>query len=72
MGRLIGLTPAVGIRPTGGTTTLRLRSVQGYSFLTSRSFTNEHTYDEASNRTGFTDPEGGSTAYGYDTSLLAG
>jgi len=55
MGRLIGTT-----------TTLRLRSVQGYSFLTSRSFTNAYTYDAASNRTGFTDPESGSTAYSYE------
>ena len=38
-----------------------------YSFLTSRSFTNAYTYDAASNRTGFTDPESGSTAYSYDT-----
>jgi len=38
-----------------------------YSFLTSRSFTNAYAYDAASNRTGFTDPEGGSTAYSYDT-----
>jgi YD repeat-containing protein len=56
MGRLIGTT-----------TTLRLRSVQGYSFLASRNFTNAYTYDAASNRTGFTDPESGSTAYSYDT-----
>lgn len=33
-----------------------------YGFLTSRNFTAAYTYDEASNRTGFTDPEGGSTA----------
>lgn len=38
-----------------------------YSFLTSRSFTTGYTYDAASNRTGFIDPEGGSTTYGYDT-----
>ena len=38
-----------------------------YSFLTSRNFTNAYTYDAASNRTGFTDPESGSTAYTYDT-----
>ena len=36
MGRLIGTT-----------TTLRLRSVQGYSFLSSRNFTNAYTYDAA-------------------------
>ncbi len=34
MGRLIGTT-----------TTLRLRSVQGYRFLTSGNFTNAYTYD---------------------------
>jgi YD repeat-containing protein len=56
MGRLIGRTM-----------TLRLRSVQGYSFLASRNFTNAYTYDAASNRTGFTDLESGSTAYSYDT-----
>jgi RHS repeat-associated protein len=38
-----------------------------YSFLTSRNFANAYTYDAASNRTGFTDPESGSTAYTYDT-----
>ena len=38
-----------------------------YSFLTSRSFTNAYTYDAVSNRTGFTDPESGSTTYSYDT-----
>jgi RHS repeat-associated protein len=38
-----------------------------YSFLTSRNFTNAYTYDAASNRTGFTDPESGSTTYAYDT-----
>jgi RHS repeat-associated protein len=46
-------------RPIGTTTS--------YSFLTSRNFTNAYTYDAASNRTGFTDPESGSTAYSYDT-----
>jgi RHS repeat-associated protein len=38
-----------------------------YSFLTSRAFTTAYGYDAASNRTGFTDPESGSTAYVYDT-----
>jgi RHS repeat-associated protein len=38
-----------------------------YSFLTGRNFTTSYTYDAASNRTGFTDPEGGSTAYTYDS-----
>ena len=38
-----------------------------YSFLTSRTFTNAYTYDAASNRTGFTDPENGATSYVYDT-----
>jgi YD repeat-containing protein len=32
-----------------------------YSFLTSRSFTTSYGYDAASNRTGFTDPESGSS-----------
>ena len=38
-----------------------------YSFLTGRNFTNAYTYDAASNRTGYTDPESGSTTYTYDT-----
>jgi RHS repeat-associated protein len=38
-----------------------------YAFLTSRSFTTSYSYDAASNRTGFTDPEGGSSTYAYDT-----
>jgi len=37
-----------------------------YTFLT-RNFTTSYTYDKASNRTGFTDPESGSTSYVYDT-----
>ncbi|HXE91368.1 MAG TPA: RHS repeat-associated core domain-containing protein [Terriglobales bacterium] len=37
-----------------------------YSFLTSRTFTNSYQYDAASNRTRFTDPEGGQTDYVYD------
>jgi RHS repeat-associated protein len=39
----------------------------GYSFLTSRTFTTSYAYDAGSNRTGFTDPESGSTTYAYDT-----
>jgi len=38
-----------------------------YSFLTGRSFTTSYSYDAASNRTGFTDPENGLTSYAYDT-----
>ncbi len=38
-----------------------------YSFLTGRNFTTAYAYDAASNRTGFTDPESGSTTYVYDT-----
>jgi YD repeat-containing protein len=36
-----------------------------YAFLTSRTFTT--SYDAASNRTSFTDPENGSSGYIYDT-----
>jgi RHS repeat-associated protein len=46
-------------RLTGATT--------NYAFLTSRSFTTSYGYDAASNRTSFTDPENGATAYVYDT-----
>jgi YD repeat-containing protein len=38
-----------------------------YSFLSGKTFTNRYAYDAASNRTGFTDPETGSTTYAYDT-----
>ena len=38
-----------------------------YSFLPGKTFTNGYSYDAASNRTGFTDPETGSTTYAYDT-----
>jgi len=38
-----------------------------YTFLPGRNFTTSYTYDKASNRAGFTDPEGGSTTYVYDT-----
>jgi RHS repeat-associated protein len=37
-----------------------------YAFL-GRNFTTSYVYDKASNRTSFTDPESGSTAYVYDT-----
>jgi len=46
-------------RLTGATTS--------YAFLTGRNFTTSYSYDAASNRTGFTDPEGGATGYVYDT-----
>jgi RHS repeat-associated protein len=38
-----------------------------YAFLMGRTFTTAYSYDAASNRIGFTDPEGGATAYAYDT-----
>jgi YD repeat-containing protein len=38
-----------------------------YVFLSGRNFTTSYTYDAASNRSGFTDPENGMTAYVYDT-----
>ena len=38
-----------------------------YTFLTGRNFTTSYSYDAASNHTGFTDPESGSTSYAYDT-----
>ena len=38
-----------------------------YAFLTSRSFTTSYSYDAASNRTSFADPESGSSSYVYDT-----
>jgi len=38
-----------------------------YAFLTSRTFTNQYSYDAASNRVGYTDPEGTATSYGYDS-----
>jgi RHS repeat-associated protein len=38
-----------------------------YAFLTGRNFTTAYSYDAASNRTGFTDPESGATSYVYDT-----
>jgi RHS repeat-associated protein len=43
------------------------QAVSQYSFLAGRNFTTSYTYDAASNRTGFTDPESGSTTYAYDT-----
>jgi RHS repeat-associated protein len=38
-----------------------------YSFLPASPFTNAYTYDAASNRTGFTAPDGSTNAYTYDT-----
>ena len=37
-----------------------------YAFLTGRSFTTGYGYDAGSNRTGFTDPENGTSSYVYD------
>src|SRR5579864_5108251 len=38
-----------------------------YSFLSGTTFTNAYTYDAASNRTGFTAPDGSTNTYSYDT-----
>jgi RHS repeat-associated protein len=38
-----------------------------YSFLSGRTFTTSYSYDAASNRTVFTDPEGGTGTYVYDS-----
>jgi RHS repeat-associated protein len=38
-----------------------------YAFLAGRNFATSYSYDAASNRTGFTDPESGATSYVYDT-----
>jgi YD repeat-containing protein len=38
-----------------------------YTFLTGRNFTTNYSYDAASNRTGFTHPEGGTTSYARAT-----
>jgi RHS repeat-associated protein len=38
-----------------------------YAFLTSRTLTTSYGYDAASNRSSFTDPEGGNTSYAFDT-----
>jgi YD repeat-containing protein len=38
-----------------------------YAFLAGHNFTTSYSYDAASNRTGFTDPESGATSYVYDT-----
>jgi RHS repeat-associated protein len=42
-------------------------TTSSYSFLSGRNFRTSYSYDKASNRIGFTDPEGGSTTYVYDT-----
>jgi RHS repeat-associated protein len=38
-----------------------------YSFLPGKKFANAYAYDRASNRTGFTAPDGSQTTYNYDT-----
>ncbi len=43
------------------------QATTSYTFLTGRNFTASYSYDAASNRTGFTDPENGATGYVYDT-----
>jgi RHS repeat-associated protein len=37
-----------------------------YTFLSGNTYTNDFTYDAASNRTGFTAPDGSTNTYGYD------
>lgn len=37
-----------------------------YSFLPGQTYTNNYAYDAASNRTGFTAPDGSTNTYGYD------
>jgi RHS repeat-associated protein len=68
MGKVLQVTDPTGSyafsydnmgRQTGATTS--------YSFLTGRNFSASYAYDSGSNRTSFTDPEGGTTAYSYDT-----
>jgi RHS repeat-associated protein len=38
-----------------------------YAFLPGQTYTNAYTYDAASNRTGFTAPDGSTNTYAYDT-----
>jgi YD repeat-containing protein len=38
-----------------------------YTFLPTQTYTNSYTYDAASNRTGFTAPDGSTNTYVYDT-----
>lgn len=38
-----------------------------YTFLPGNTYTNSYTYDAASNRTGFTAPDGSTNTYAYDT-----
>jgi RHS repeat-associated protein len=68
VGRMTGVTDPSGTygftydnmgRLTGTTAT--------YSFLSGTTFTNAYTYDAASNRTGYTAPDGSTNTYSYDT-----
>jgi RHS repeat-associated protein len=45
---------------------LKTTTVQ-YAFLTGQTFTNTYSYDAASNRTGYTAPDGSTNTYTYDT-----
>jgi len=42
-------------------------ATSSYSFLTGHNFTSSYTYDAASNRTGYTAPDGSTNTYAYDT-----
>ncbi len=55
-----GLRPYDNMGRLIGTTTQ-------YSFLPGVNFTSSYTYDAASNRTGYTAPDGSTTTYQYDT-----
>ncbi len=43
------------------------QTTTNYSFLTGRTLTNKYSYNAASNRISFTNPEGGVTSYTYDS-----
>jgi len=66
--RLTQVTDSTGVYQFTYDNMGRLKStVTNYSFLTGKTFTNAYSYDAASNRTGYTDPENGATTYSYDS-----
>ena len=68
VGKLMGVTDPSGTYGFSYDHMGRLTGTTAqYSFLTGTTFTNAYTYDAASNRTGYTAPDGSTNTYTYDT-----
>jgi RHS repeat-associated protein len=68
VGKLMGVTDPSGTYGFSYDNMARLAgTTANYSFLSGTTFTNAYSYDAASNRTGYTAPDGSTDTYSYDT-----